>query len=274
LAGKKRAWRAAPFNGPYHQPPVLPYDESARKALTVLMHEPYVEHWIKTGEPDPSYMNYRYPAKIWSALLVGAITQARLTTGTAEAERAMKLAHLVADFMLKLRYPDNETWAGHVPTYREIGRFKFQNKKKDHMREENHLITMGVDAGNAFLDHYDVTRETKYLDAAKKIAETYRKTQQPDGTWPLFVNHATGKSVTPNMTIPTSVINYYDHLATEYGVTGLEQSKAKALAYVMNGPVKTWDWSGQFEDVKPRPAYQNLSREQACELAMYLFRNK
>jgi hypothetical protein len=42
----------------------------------------------------------------------------------------------------------------------------------------------------------------------------------------------------------------------------------------MNNPVKTFNWQGQFEDIQARPPYENLSREQACDLAMYLFRNK
>jgi hypothetical protein len=41
----------------------------------------------------------------------------------------------------------------------------------------------------------------------------------------------------------------------------------------MDNPMKTFDWHGQFEDIYERPPYHNLSREQACDMAIYLLRN-
>jgi len=133
---------------------------------------------------------------------------------------------------------------------------------------------MGVDAGNAFLDLYDYSGDEKYLEAAKKIADTYLKRQLDNGSWYQFVNHETGEPTAENIVIPTSVINYFDRLRTNYGVKGLEMSISKTLDWIMNNPVKTFNWQGQFEDVKALPPYQNLSREQACDLAVYLFRNE
>lgn len=130
-----------------------------------------------------------------------------------------------------------------------------------------------ADAGNAYLDLYDVTRDQKYLDAAKHIAETYTKTQMENGSWYLFVDLESGKPTAANIAIPTSTINYFNRLTKSYGVKGLEAANKKALNFIMNNPVKTFDWHGQFEDIYERPAYQNLSREQACDLAIYLFRN-
>lgn len=271
-AGERRTWRAAPFNGPYHQPPVMPYDKSAQTALNVLLHKDYVEYWLKNGKPDPEYALYRYPSKIYGALVIGAVTQARLTTGTAEAERSIKLACTVADFMLSVRFPEGEAWARQVPTY--WGPLIEKNKgKKTHMQLANHLTTMGVDAGTAFLDLYDLVGDDKYLQAAKDIAEIYKKTQMDNGTWPLYVEHASGKAFAENLAIPTAMINYFDRLRRDYKVTGLDDATKKALSYVMENPVKTFNWQGQFEDVKPRGPYKNQSREQACELAMYLYRN-
>lgn len=270
LAGKGRYYRAAPFNGVYHRA-VLPYDSSARLALDRLMHKGYVNYWLEHNAPDPKYINYRYPAKIYSALVIGAITHAKLMAGTSEAQRSAKLARIVADYMLSIRFKEGTPWEFFVPTY--YGPHS-EKATKQHLKPINNFSIMGVDAGHAFLDLYDFTGDKKYLEAARQIARTYLKTQLPNGSWYQFVNHQTGEPTAKNIVIPTSIINYYDRLRNDYKVPGLESSTQKAFAWIMANPVKTFDWQGQFEDVYARPSYKNLSREQACDLAVYLFRNK
>jgi maltose/maltodextrin transport system substrate-binding protein len=271
VAGETSSYRAAPFNGIYNHPPELPLPESATLALNSLLKKDYVQYWFEHKEPDHGYRLYQYPSKIYSALCIGGITQAQLTTGTEEGKRAEELARIIADYMLSIRFPVGSAYEYHVPTYYGP---RVKNLKKEHMKLENHMVTMGVDAGTAFLDLYDLVGDAKYLDAAKKIAETYVKTQNDDGTWPLFVRWESGESATPLIAIPTAMVNYFDRLRKDYGMQGLEEPTKKALDYVMANPVKTYNWLGQFEDITPRPDYVNLSREQACELAMYLMRNK
>lgn len=248
----------------------MPYDKSAIVALDNLLEEDYVQYWFTHKKPDPDYLNYRFPAKIHSALVIGAITHARLKPHTPEAEKFTELARIVADFMLNIRYKPGTAWEYFVPTYYGDN---FNIKKKPHMDPVNNFTMMGVDAGYAFLDMYDFTRDTKYLEAAKKIAQTYLKNQMENGSWYQFVHHATNEPVAENIAIPTAVINYFDRLKNDYEVGGLENSSKRALSYIMEGPVKTFDWQGQFEDVYARPPYRNLSREQACELAIYLLNN-
>src|SRR5690606_13252761 len=108
-AGEKRFYRAAPFNGVYHAP-VMPYDQSAKVALEHLLNEAYVKYWLMNKKPDPNYLNYRYPAKIYSALVIGAVDYAKLNKGNPKAEEAIKLAKIVADFMLSIRYEPGSKW--------------------------------------------------------------------------------------------------------------------------------------------------------------------
>ncbi len=270
IAGDKSFYRAAPFNGIYHEP-VMPYDQSALLALEQLMDKDYVTYWLTYQAPDPEYINYRYPAKIYSALVIGAVTYARLKPGTSEAERALRLARVVADYMLEIRFKKGTPWEYFVPTY--FGPHA-ENAPKQHLKPINSFSIMGVDAGNAFLDLYDVLGDEKYLEAAKQIAVTYLNRQLENGSWYQFVNHETGEPTAKNIVIPTSIINYFDKLKNDYDFEGLEKATGRALRWTMDHPVVTWDWQGQFEDVYVRPPYQNLSREQACELAMYLFKNK
>lgn len=270
VAGKGEYYRAAPFNGVYHEP-VMPYGQSARTALDNLLQKDYVQYWLKNKTPDPSYGYYRYPAKIYSALVVGAITHARLSTDPARVKQSTELARIIADYLISISYNAQSRWPNFPPTYYgpRIGK-----NPESHMQLQNNLTIMGADAGNAYLDLYDWTKEEKYLAAARRIADTYLKTQLPSGTWYIYVNHLTGEPLADNLAIPTAVINYFDRLRKDYHVPGLEKATGAALSWVMNNPVKTFNWSGQFEDVKALPPYRNLSREQACDLAVYLFKNK
>ncbi|MGV3539346.1 MAG: hypothetical protein ACO1OQ_06015 [Rufibacter sp.] len=270
VAGEGRYYRAAPFNGIYHQP-VLPYDKSAELALDKLLNKDFVKYWREHNAPDPAYKTYRYPSKIFSALVIGAVTYARLKPE--EAKESIALARTVADYLLNITFGKDHALVNFPPTYygyKEI----FAQKPDSHMRYENSMIIYGTDAGHAYLDLYDYTKDKKYLDAAKKIAETYLKTQLASGSWYLFVNNQTGKPFEKHITIPTSIINYFDRLSKDYQVAGLQTATKKAFDWIMKNPVATFDWHAQFEDIYARPPYQNLSREQACDLAIYLFRNK
>lgn len=268
-AGEGEYFRAAPFNGIYHKP-VLSYDQSAKLALDNLLNKDYVNYWRIHKAPDPSYKTYRYPSKIFSALIIGAVTSAKLKPQ--EAAQSIELARIIADYLLSITFAKDHALADFPPTYygfKEI----FAKKPDSHMQYQNSMIIYGTDAGHAYLDLYDYTGDKKYFDAAKRIAATYLKTQLDNGSWYLFVNNQTGEATAGNITIPTSIINYFDRLSRDYKVPGLEKATEKAFNWIMKNPVATFDWHAQFEDVFARPPYQNLSREQACDLAIYLFRN-
>lgn len=270
LAGEREFYRAAPFNGIYHEP-LLPYDTSAKVALKNLLQKDYVRYWLMHKKPDPGYGWYRYPSKIYSALVIGAVTQARLEPGTKTADEAIALARIVADELISISFPEGSPLEYFAPTYH--GYPQYFEGKDTHMSYDRSMIIHGADAGHAYLDLYDLTGDEKYLEAAKRIARTYLKTQLDNGSWYLYVNNQTGDKIESNIAIPTSTINYFDRLRNDYDMEGLDEATDKALAFVMNNPVKTFNWQGQFEDISARQSYENQSREQACDLAIYLFRN-
>lgn len=266
-AGEGRYYRAAPFNGVYHQA-VMPYDKSAMVALDILLEKDYIKYWLEHKVPDPSYRYYRYPAKIYSAVIIAALTYGKLKPE--EAERSTLLARTIADFLINTSLPK-----GNPYEYFPLSYYGYEEvfKKTNKGINTNSIMTIiSADAGNAYLELYDVTKDEKYLTAAKRIGETYAKTQMKNGSWYLFVDKDSGKPTAKNIAIPTSTINYFDRLRT-YGVKGLEVPTKRALQWIMENPVKTFDWHGQFEDITERLPYHNLSREQACDLAIYLLRN-
>lgn len=269
VAGEGRYYRAAPFSGPYHQP-VIPYDSSARLALNVNLHKDFVEYWLTHRKPDPSYGLYRYSAKIFGSLIVGAVTHARLSEGTADAERSTEIARIVADYLLGISFPPGTPLEHFPPTYHgdQIGK-----NPRSHIQLDNYLTIAAAEAGHAYLDLYDHTGEERYLAAATRIARTYLNTQLENGSWYLYVNHRTGEPTAEQIAIPTAMIAYFSRLKDEYGMDGLGAAIDRAFAWIMENPVQTFDWLAQFEDVNSArfAPYERLSREQACDLAIYLF---
>lgn len=271
IAGEREFYRAAPFNGIYHES-IVKYGSSARVALNTLLHKKYVEYWLVYKEPDPSYTLYRYPSKIYSALIIGAVTHAKLSVNSPDAERSVNLARIIADNMLSISFKKGTPLEYFPPTYYGYDEI-FDKNPDSHMQHEHNMTIFGVDAGNAYLDLYELTSDKKYLQAAMNIVNTYLKTQLDNGSWYLYVNNQTGEPFEEQIIIPTAIINYFDRLRIDFGMQGLEKSTRKAFDYIMDNPVKTFDWHGQFEDIRAREPYQNLSREQACDLAVYLLRN-
>lgn len=274
VAGEGKYYHAAPFGGIYHSPK-LAYDRSAEIALGRLMQKDYVNYWLTHQKPDPDYIYYRYPTKMFSALIIGVVTYARLKENTEEGRLARDLAEIVADFLIDISFAEGSPLEYFPPTYRGYEGLdaQFNATSKTHMNPLNTMMPYAADAGNAYLDLYDFTGEQKYLEAAKRIAETYVHTQLDNGSWYLFVNNKTGEATAPNIAIPTSTINYFDRLRRDYGIENLEIPTENALQWILKNPAKTFNWQGQFEDVKASKPYANQSREQACELAMYFFKN-
>ena len=270
LAGEGRYFRAATFNGPYHEP-VLPYDQSARVALDRAMAKDYVQHWQTHQQPDPKYDLYRYAAKMFGSIVVGAVAHARLHAGEPEAARSTELARIVADYLIGISFPAGRVLEYFPPTYHGP---ELAKRPKSHQQPHNYMTIVAADTGHAYLDLYDLTKEAKYLEAAKRIARTYVKTQLPLGSWHLYVNNQTGEPTAHQISIPTSTINYLERLKQEHGMEGLDATMDRAFDWIMKNPVRTFDWLAQYEDVDMNrfAPYERMSREQACDLAIYLFR--
>jgi hypothetical protein len=270
VAGEGRYYRAAPFNGIYHQA-VMPYSQSAMTALDNLLNKDFVNYWFKHKKNDPDYEYYRYPAKIMGALIVGAVTQARLKANSPDVKKYTELARIVADFLISISFEKGTPLEYMPPTYR--GYEAIFKEVTPNIKTDSHLIISSAEAGNAYLDLYDLTGDKKYLEAARRIAQTYVKTQLANGSWYMFINVKSGKPSAPNIAIPTAIINYFDRLSRDHQVPGLEASTQKAVKWMLENPIKTYDWQGMFEDIGPRAAYSNQSREQVCDMAIYLLKN-
>lgn len=270
LVGSRTFHRAAVFAGNYPAP-AQPAKESARTALSALAHSPDLKCWFTDGEPPAVFHLYRYPAKVIGAAAAALAIYGAQQPAPSDAAEALVAARRAADYLLNLREPAGSAWAFHPPTYHPT---LYRDRLRAHMGAGHYMTNCGAESGGYFLDVYGATKDSKYLEAAVLIAETYERRQSPEGSWLLFVNPKDGLAATDNTLIPTRIVDFLDHLQKVTGDRRFDGMRNKALQWIMRNPVRTWNWQGQFEDVRPTPAYDNLTKHEACDFAIHLLEQK
>ena len=267
---EKVFYRSPAFSGKAGDP-LKPYAQAGREGLRAIYEAPHVQHWLEHGALDRKYQRYCYPNKIIGGLLRGMTAYSQVADTDEHRAGALKIARLTADYLMSLRFPADAAYAHVAPTYAlNVDKPARAVLTIDRERDRWLMVPSTIDAALGFLDLYDVTRDQKYLDTASQMADTLVKTQESDGTWPLMVDWQTGKPVAPQRMIPTWVIFYFDRLERQYGMEQYRDARARAWKWIVDNPLKTYQWDAQFEDVILRPPYRNLAREQACDVALLL----
>ena len=268
FAGSRTFWKTAPFTGDYPKPK-RPYAEAAKKIFDYLLSISYVTYLADHGEPDPNYCLNSYPSKMHGANLLAMLEMARFFPD--RRERAMQIARAEADYLLTVMQPADAALAHFPLTYdasRVIPGGRDGWMAKDYDGQSMNVYPAHV--GAELVAFYEVTKETKYLDAAKKIADTFIRQQLPCGTWYLKQYLKDAKPVCPNLLIPGDVMQLLLDLNRITGERKYLDCADRALKWIDENPLKTWNWEGQFEDVRPTPAYVNLTKHSACNVALFL----
>ncbi len=261
--------RDFPFEGPYNRN-VRPYKEAAVMAALYVHRMPGVIKFRETGVPDLDlYSHFTYPNKVIGGLIRIEVKVAEYVPGL--RDEALETARKAADFLIGLSRPAGDPLEFFPPT--------FYGDRAASTKPWNIGKTMTMDAcyaGNAFLDLFDATGDSLYFDRALKIADTFKKIQYSDGSFPIKVDYATGEPVNEVRAMLHPVLNYTRRLENGYGVTEYSQMREKAAQWMKTVALETFDLTGQFEDVtveglKP---YQNLTNCTAAPYASYILRGK
>jgi len=265
VAGQRNFYRAAMYNGPYHKP-VMDYQQSARLGLTKMFNRDYIRQWLTSSEPHPNYpvpqTPWAYPAKLIGAIVAGSATYATLTPRPPDADEVLQIGRNAADKLIELSLPKGSLMEYFPQTYNNL----------PNMKSSVIMLVYPAEAAMAYLDFYDVTGRKKYFDAAKRIANTYKKLQLPNGTWYLMMDNDTAKELYPHFMVPTLIVEFMDRMVQQYGMSEYRSISARAMDWIMNNPLKTYNWAAQFEDAgRPLNLYESFSPAQVLELALYLF---
>ena len=262
--GMRAFGKTARFTGRYPAR-YLSYAESAARTYAYILSWPSMKHISETGKPDPKYPLNCYPSKMYGAVTESFGNWAKCAKEGHDREAAVKLVRAGADYLVSIMAKEGPL-AGFPPTY--VG--KGLTAAAAESGGQNMLI-YPAEAGLGLLRAHELLGDAKYLDAAKRIAERYLGLQGEDGTWYLKVN-ADGTPVAPNRLMPMQVIDFLELLHSRTGDRRLREASDRAFAFVEAGPVKTWNWEGQFEDVKPSAPYVNLTKHDACSAAIHICR--
>ena len=260
-SGERTFYRAAVFQGPYPSC-VRGYREAAQKVYAAVYNMPQVQGWKTSDDPPNGYDLYCYPAKILSSMVRALCRHAKAEPK--DAESALEIARKMADWLIAHSQQEGTPLAHFPPTY-------WGNRRDVAVRNAGqNMLLYPAHAALAYLDLYATTRSDAYIMAAMNIARTYAKLQGADGTWPLKVREKDGSPVRANRLVPGRyILGMFDSLVP--CEAALAQTRDRAFAYVLDGPVKTWNWDGQFEDMDPMPPYKNLQKGCAADTALRLF---
>ncbi len=260
LCGAKEFYKDAAFAGPY-QSAALDYRASALAAWSHLFRQKHVQTWAQTGAPDPAYPLYCYPAKVIGAVVSSMARYARLAP--ADSTQAIAIAKNAADYLIRISRPAGSPLAYFPPTY-------YGEQLTAGAYSGQIMIPYAAEAAMYYLDLFDAINDTSYLQAALRIAGTLKKTQLGSGTWHLKVHAESGQPIQQNLSIPITIIEFFDRLNRQYHIETYQAAGDHAIKWVLAHPAVTFNWEGQFEDVEPSLPYENLTKHQACSLALYL----
>lgn len=256
--------RDFPFRGPYSGN-VRSYREAAVMAAMYVHRMKAVQSFRESTEPDMSYDHFTYANKIVGGLISIEAKLAREVPSM--REEALQIARNAARFLFDSSRPEGDPLEFFPPTY--YGGYVTSGA------EWNQGKTMTMDAlmaANAFLDLFDVTGDSLYLDRSLRIAHTYSTLQGEDGSFPMKVDFATGEPVNAAKAMLTPLLNFIRRLERNYGITEYSEMREKASSWMREVALETFDLTGQFEDVNIMGLvrYQNLTNCTACPYASYL----
>ena len=266
--GARDFYRMPVFAGPYGKPDKS-YEESAKWALQFQFNQAHYQGW-KEGKRVEHRLNC-YPNKMMSAVLFGMARYAKLADKPSDRKDALAMATNCARHMMSISFPKGSPMEYWPPTYDLDTQTAKTSMKWLAERGNNVMTIFPADAGLAYLDLYDATGDKDFLEAAKRIADTYRKLQLPNGTWPHLISTETGETTGDNLAIPNQPILLFDRLARQYGLTEHKDTCKRAVDWMFKNPMETYFWQGQFEDIRPSTGFVNLSHKPALAFAIYLF---
>lgn len=267
VAGCRSFWRMAAFHEGAYPPAKRSYAEAARKAYDYIFDLPSTQYFLKNGKPDPAYGLNAYPSKMHSALVQAMIRYSHVRPD--RREPALRLARQAADYLMSVSQPAGAPLAWFPPTYDNpkvgpgLGGVGPASQGKS-------MLLYPALVGRAYLALFRETGDCKYREAAVRIGETYLKLQGEDGTWTLKVDEKTGEPVNPNRAFPLGICRFLSGLSDVVNDARYGEVVRRGLDFVRRGPMRDWNWEGQFEDVEPSAKYRNLTKHPVCDTAIFL----
>jgi hypothetical protein len=275
IAGARSFYKSMPFPGREAYPPkARTYRECALMAYRYIYNDEAVQHWLTYGKPMADYAHNVYPAKTIDGVIRAMVGYAKLEPTC--AENALKLACRAADYLLSISFDGEHPLAGLPPTYS----FKDLNaeavNKVAPAAQKYASTTMmiyPIYAGIAYLTLSEATGDKKYFNAAIRIAEYYKKTVLPSGSWHLLRDCESGKPLSDNLCVNFGIVKFFHELYKKTQDEAWHQLEVGHYKYITDKCLKDYKWEGQFEDTAVSLPYENLTHFHANNLIDYIVKN-
>ena len=218
-AGVRTFFKGDPFPGRSALPPrARSYREAALMAFRFIYEDETTQYWLTHGVPKPDYPHNVYPAKTIDAIMRAMVAYAELEPERRES--ALTLACRAADYLISISFPEGHPLAFLPPTY------SFEGLDAAVVNEVapaaqgcvgTTMMIYPVSAAMGYLTLSKATGEKKYLDAALRIAEYYKQTVLPSGSWHLLFDCESGKPLSDNICVDFKFVTFFRDL---YEITG------------------------------------------------------
>lgn len=275
LAGARTFYKAHGFPGRSSLPKkARSYRESAIKAFRYIFNEPMMQYWLEYGKPQPDYPHNVYPAKTIGSIMKAMVYYAKLEPNCKET--ALELAKKAADYLISISFDGDHPLAGLPPTYSFDG-LDAETVNKVAPAAQNcvgtTMMIYPVAAGISYLILADATGDNKYFDAAMKIAQYYKKTVLPSGSWYLLFDCETGKPLKKNVCVDFKFVDFFHTLYEKTKDEAWHELELGCYKYISETCLKNYNWEGQFEDVAVSGNYRNLTHFTANNLINFITNN-
>ena len=181
-------------------------------------------------------------------------------------KRALEEAIKLADWNIAHSTPAD--WA-----YGSMPYSTFEHKKPGGFRDGSGLMPdKAAILSLAYLDLYEACKKPRFLKAAVAIANTLQRRQRPDGTWPFRVDPKTEKVVEEYTSSVIYAIMLFERLDKLHGTNTYKVHRDKTWSWLLNGPIKTKEFRGFYEDIPPSP--EGRTNYDCLDTIRYLLDNR
>jgi len=126
--------------------------------------------------------------------------------------------------------------------------------------------------GSGYLAVYEATTESRYLDAARKVAETLVLRQRENGSWPFRAVPGDGRIQQDFGGAPVFFVEFFEQMIRHDDKPAYHTAHDRALKYMIQTHVEKNHWGTYHEDIIAKEDGY-LSAEPMSFTADYLFRH-
>ena len=148
-------------------------------------------------------------------------------------------------FAVDRAYPKRHRPGGEPAPPREVHLFR---DKTGIMPDKGAIMAL------AYIELYKASKEPRFLQAAEAIGQTLAEKQRVNGTWPFRVDPETEEVVEEYTSSVIYAVMLFENLHELNKNTHYRAYRDRTWVWLLNGPIKTKEFRGFYEDIQEQLA--------------------